>query len=68
MQGSYKTMYELYTAVRGFSDKLGVLKQSVCSSDYRFFLVGQKVMAMHVDAAPSCQSQLCDILTKLKQN
>ena len=68
MQGRNKTVYELYTAVRGFSDKLDVLDQSVRGSDYRFFPAVQKVKAMHADAAPSYQSQFCDVLNELKQN
>lgn len=68
MQGRNKTVYELYTAVKVFSDKLDVLEQSVRGSDYRFFPTVQKVVAMHVDAAPSCQSHFCDVLTELKQN
>ncbi|KAJ4929884.1 hypothetical protein JOQ06_018904 [Pogonophryne albipinna] len=68
MQGRNKTVYELYTAVRVFSDKLDVLEQSVRGSDYRFFPTVQKVMAMHADALLPCQSQFCDVLTELKQN
>lgn len=66
MQGRNKTVYELYTAVRVFSDKLDVLDEGVCSSDYRFFLTVQKVMAMHADALLPCQSQFYDMMSSSK--